>query len=114
MSAMDIDREVFADLQASAGAEFVADLVETFAQESGQALLELRRALQQGAAVAFRRHAHSIKSSAQSLGALRLADVARQLEIGGLALAQDEPAVLDRLDQEFELGVSLLRGLCRA
>jgi HPt (histidine-containing phosphotransfer) domain-containing protein len=86
-----IDPATFAELQETAGADFVADLVATFVdEEAPQMLAELRAARAEGAAERFRRAAHSLKSNANTFGALRLGEMARALELGGLP-ADDAP-----------------------
>ena len=80
-----IDAATFAELQEAAGAEFVGELIGTFLEEAPQMLAELRAAQAAGAADDFRRAAHSIKSNANTFGALRLGEMARELELGGLA-----------------------------
>jgi HPt (histidine-containing phosphotransfer) domain-containing protein len=86
-----IDPATFAELQETAGADFVADLVATFVdEEAPQMLAELRAAQAEGAAERFRRAAHSLKSNANTFGALRLGEMARALELGGLP-ADDAP-----------------------
>ncbi len=79
-----IDDAVFAELQATAGADFVAELVGTFFEEAPQMLAELRAALAAGAAEPFRRAAHSLKTNAHTFGAMALGAKARELELGGL------------------------------
>ena len=79
-----IDRAVYAELQDTAGAEFVAELVDTFLEEAPGMLAELRSARADGHAERFRRAAHSLKSNGNTFGALRLAALARELELKGL------------------------------
>jgi HPt (histidine-containing phosphotransfer) domain-containing protein len=91
MTAAPIDPATFAELQDTAGADFVADLVATFVdEEAPQMLAELRAARAEGAAERFRRAAHSLKSNANTFGALPLGELARALELGGLP-ADDAP-----------------------
>jgi HPt (histidine-containing phosphotransfer) domain-containing protein len=87
MSGPAIDDVAFAELQASAGAEFVDGLVDTFLAEAPRMLAELRAAAEGANAEAFRRAAHSLKSNASTFGAAPLAAMARELELGGLAAA---------------------------
>ena len=97
-----IDHTVFAALAESVGAEFVRELVDTFAVEAAGMREELRAAYEARDADRFRRTAHSLKSNAQTFGALRLAEAARALEHGGL------PADAAPLD---ELGSMLAQSL---
>src|ERR1700754_2109666 len=84
MTAVVIDPHTFDELQATAGADFVAELVDTFADEAPRLLDELRAAHAAGVAERFRRAAHSLKSNSHTFGATRLAAMARDLELGGL------------------------------
>jgi len=79
-----IDTAIYAELQDSAGAEFVAELVQTFLEEAPVMLAELEAALMDAAPDRFRRAAHSLKTNALTFGATQLAAQARELELGGL------------------------------
>jgi HPt (histidine-containing phosphotransfer) domain-containing protein len=103
-----IDAATFADLQDSAGADFVADLVGTFFEEAPQMLAELRAARADGHAERFRRAAHSLKSNSLTFGALRLGEMARALELGGIGA---EAAALDAIDAEYARVVAALKVL---
>ncbi len=110
MSAPIIDAATFAELQASAGADFVGDLVDTFLEEAPIMLAELKSALAASQAEPFRRAAHSLKSNANTFGALALGTIARNLELGGLD-AGKAPGALDRLDQEYRRAAAALSEL---
>ncbi|WP_298830543.1 Hpt domain-containing protein [uncultured Piscinibacter sp.] len=101
-----IDVAVFSELQAQAGADFVAELVATFADEGADLLVALRSAAAQGEATSFRRAAHSIKSNAIAFGARALAEQARALELGGLP---NDSAGIDVLSTLFESTIAALR-----
>jgi histidine phosphotransfer protein HptB len=106
-----IDSKVFAELQATAGAEFVAELVDTFLEEMPGMLAELRAALAAADAERFRRAAHSLKSNANTFGAHELAAMARQLELGGLsgdAAGERVPA----LEGKCARAAAALKALC--
>lgn len=107
-----IDLTTFAELQDSAGAEFVAELVGTFLEEGPQMLLELRQARAAAEDERFRRAAHSLKSNCNTFGALNLGLMARELELRGLA---DDPALdataLDSLNAAYAQTAAALRGL---
>ncbi len=79
-----LDADVFDALQDSMGEDFVADLVTTFLDEAPAMISDLKAAAAQGDADGFRRAAHSLKSNANVFGAIGLADLARQMELGGL------------------------------
>lgn len=109
-SKMLIDPQTFGDLQANAGADFVVELVETFADEAPRILNELREALAAGAADRFRRAAHSLKSNSNTFGATRLAEMARELELGGLP-ADEAPVAA--VVTEFQRTIAALKALAR-
>jgi HPt (histidine-containing phosphotransfer) domain-containing protein len=110
MNDQPIDAATFAELQEATGAEFVADLVATFVgEEAPQMLAELRAARAEGAAERFRRAAHSLKSNANTFGALRLGEMARALELGGLP-ADDAP--LAALESACADAAAALKQLC--
>jgi len=110
MAASVIDGATFAELQASAGEDFVGELIDTFFEEAPTMLAELRRAAAAGDAEAFRRAAHSLKSNANTFGALALGALARELELGGLDPARAADA-LTGLDEEYRRAAAALAEL---
>ena len=110
MTGVTIDSTTFAELQATAGSDFVAELVDTFAEEAPQMLSELRSAHAAASAERFRRAAHSLKSNGNTFGAMRLAEMARALELGGLP---DSTAPLDSVATELDSALSALKALAR-
>jgi HPt (histidine-containing phosphotransfer) domain-containing protein len=103
-----IDRATFAELQASAGEDFVKELVDTFLEEAPVMFDELRAAFATGDADAFRRAAHSLKSNSQTFGALRLGAMARTLELEGLP---PDAAPVDALAQAYAAAKTALAAL---
>ncbi|HYN60915.1 MAG TPA: Hpt domain-containing protein [Rubrivivax sp.] len=103
-----IDAATFAELQDTAGADFVGELVATFIEEAPQMLAELRAAQAGGSAEAFRRAAHSLKSNSHTFGAGRLGEMARTLELGGMPAGA---APLDALDAEYARVAAALQEL---
>ncbi|HKQ26310.1 MAG TPA: Hpt domain-containing protein [Burkholderiales bacterium] len=107
-----IDQDVYAELQETAGAEFVAELVDTFLEEAPGMLAELRSARAENHSERFRRGAHSLKSNSNTFGALKLAALARDLEIKGLdADPARDMAVLAELDAECARAAAALKVL---
>jgi len=109
MSESEIDLTTFEELKASAGDEFVTELVGTFREEAPGMLAELRSAHAAGAAERFRRAAHSLKSNSNTFGALRLGALARELELGAMPA---DTALLDALDAEYARAAAALKALC--
>jgi HPt (histidine-containing phosphotransfer) domain-containing protein len=84
-----------------------ADLIDIFLTELDKNLPLLRNALhcnaQEGDGLSVERFAHSLKSSAVNVGAMRIAALARQLEATAPTLAHAELLLqLDRLSGELE------------
>ena len=75
-----IDATVFARLQQEHDAEVLGAVIDLFVEEVPLLLTQLDAALAAGDVEAFRRHAHTIKSNADTLGATALAALARELE----------------------------------
>jgi HPt (histidine-containing phosphotransfer) domain-containing protein len=104
-----LDAAAYAELQDTMGADFAAELLETFLVEGPVMLDALRRAAAAGDAEGFRRAAHSIKSNAGLFGATALADMARCMELGGLPTAAP-----DAIEAEYRRAAVALRGLLDA
>ena len=105
-----VDLPTFTELQNNTGADFVIELVATFLAEAPGMQAELRAAWAAGAADRFRRAAHSLKTNAQTFGALRLAEAARGLELRGLPR---DAAALDELDAGCHEALAALQTLAR-
>jgi CheY-like chemotaxis protein len=80
LAAAAIDRAAVDRLAATMGGAFVTELIDTFAGDARQLIATLERALGETDLDAFRRAAHSLKSTSESLGAPELAALARELE----------------------------------
>jgi HPt (histidine-containing phosphotransfer) domain-containing protein len=104
-----IDRAVFSELQATAGADFVAELVQTFFEEAPQMIGELRAAQAAGGPERFRRAAHSLKTNANTFGATALGAKARELELNGLPT---DASGVDALQALYETAAGALKELC--
>ena len=110
-----IDRAVFANLRSTTGAEFVAELVDTFIEEAPGILAELRDACADGDAERFRRAAHSLKSNGNTFGALKLAALARELELKGLDTKSiGNATALTALEAEYTRAAAELKALRNA
>jgi histidine phosphotransfer protein HptB len=109
--AQPIDGDVFAELQDSAGADFVVELVDAFADEAPGLLAAMRTALAGGDVATFRRAAHSLKSNGQTFGAGEFAALAREMERG--EEASRSAAALDRLEALLAQAIKALRELCQ-
>jgi HPt (histidine-containing phosphotransfer) domain-containing protein len=80
-----LDKAVLAELQATTGDDlaFVRELVETYLADVPIQLEGIADAIGADDAAALVRPAHTLKSSSATVGAMRLAGVARELEMTG-------------------------------
>ena len=92
-----IDLATFEKLTKDVGADFVGELIATYCEETPQLIAKLRYALGANDADAFRRAAHSIKSTSATFGALSLGEMARELEMMGRA--GDLAGALEKVDR---------------
>ncbi len=83
MSQNIIDGPTFEELKATMGEDFIPELISTYLEEIPALLATLEQSLAQNNAEAFRRAAHSIKSSSASMGAMDFSAQARELEMIG-------------------------------
>ena len=99
-----IDIGTFQQLNADLGEEFISELVATYCTETPELIVSLQKAFQDLDSETFRRAAHSIKSSSASLGAMRLSEQARQLEMIGKSGDLAEAAgLLENFQAEYVL-----------
>jgi HPt (histidine-containing phosphotransfer) domain-containing protein len=112
MQFSEIDGATIAELKVTMGADFLPELIETYLEETPQLIERLRKAFSDSDADAFRRQAHSIKSSSASLGALKFSELARELEMLGKGgdLTGASPK-LEELEKAFQQVTLALQGL---
>jgi HPt (histidine-containing phosphotransfer) domain-containing protein len=107
-----IDPATYRELQNTAGADFAAELVDTFLEEAPAMLAELRSARAASDAERFRRAAHSLKSNCQTFGATALGALARELELNGIdADPARGDAALNALDAAYKQAAAALKEL---
>jgi HPt (histidine-containing phosphotransfer) domain-containing protein len=80
-----LDTSVLAALYDSVGGDdaFIADLVETYLSDGAVQLAAIDEAVRSSEAEALVRPAHTLKSSSRTLGANRLGELSRQIEMLG-------------------------------
>ena len=109
-----VDRTAIDRLVATMGAPFVVELIHTFVDDGRDLIAALHRTLAASDIDAFRRAAHSLKSTGETVGATGLAAIARELEASARAgsLAGVEARVR-QVDQAFEIATHTLEELRR-
>lgn len=94
------------ELGATAGPGLIPALVDAFITSSPVLLATMRSALTRNDTNSLRSAAHELKGSAANMGATRVADLARQVEIGGQT---PDVELLDLLTSELDRAHHLLR-----
>lgn len=99
MSGSVIDKATLDNLVAATDEEFVAELIETFLEDSPELIAQLKQSLNENDSPAFQRAAHTLKSNSASFGAMNLSEMAKELEMMGksedLSQALEKIAILE-------------------
>jgi CheY-like chemotaxis protein len=113
-SASAIDPKKFEIFRQSMGADFILEVIEVFNEDAPKLLRDLQQALTTHDADLFRRAAHSLKSNSAEFGAMKLSEMAKELEImgkaGRLAEVSDKVA---RAEAEYEIVKKALQELTK-
>ena len=104
-----VDRAVIERLGGTMDRAFVVELIDTFIADARDLVTALRAALGRTDRDGFRRAAHSLKSTSESLGAGGLAALARELEL--LGQAGDLHEAGDRVEQLANLNERVAHAL---
>jgi HPt (histidine-containing phosphotransfer) domain-containing protein len=75
-----IDQATFAELKQMSGGDFINELIDAFLEDAPNMLHNMQLALDVNDVESFRRNAHSLKSNANTFGAVELATLAKELE----------------------------------
>jgi HPt (histidine-containing phosphotransfer) domain-containing protein len=93
-----IDVTIYNNLKVMMGDDYIGELIDAYFEETPQLIGQIERAYGSGDADAFRRAAHSLKSSSASFGAIQFSARAKELEMigkeGSLAGVSDKVASL--------------------
>ena len=96
-----LDPAVLEELEASVGAEFLAELVQTFLEEAPAMIETMSASAASEDADGLRRAAHSLKSNANTFGLAALAEVAKRIELEGAGAAPEETLAHQLLELEL-------------
>ena len=75
-----IDQATFDDLKQISGEDFINELIDAFLDDAPTMIQNMQSALDAKDVESFRRNAHSMKSNANTFGALELGALAKELE----------------------------------
>ena len=108
----DVDERILDDLLASVEGDraFVIDLIEAYLSDGAEQVAQVEAAIDAANLEALVRPAHSLKSSSATVGAARLAAMARELELAGREGRLDDGGARGMaLRTAWEAGGSALR-----
>ena len=75
-----IDKATFNELKQISGEDFINELIDAFLDDAPNMLKNMKTALKTKDVESFRRNAHSMKSNANTFGAMELGVLAKELE----------------------------------
>lgn len=78
-----INKTTFEELKQMSGADFINELIDAFLDDAPNMFQNMQNALNAKDAESFRRNAHSLKSNANTFGAMELGALAKELEMMG-------------------------------
>ena len=76
-----IDQATFEELKQMSGEDFITELIDAFLDDAPNMLSNMQSALDTKDVESFRRNAHSLKSNANTFGAIELGTLAKELEL---------------------------------
>ena len=95
------------------GDTFIAEIAQLFLEEAGKSVEEMRLACEQANWLKVGHLAHSMKSSAATLGLMRLSEACRDLERAGQGPLSTPatPALASEVIHQFERAIPTLKKL---
>jgi len=75
-----IDKATFEELKQISGEDFINELIDAFLDDAPNMIQNMQSALETKDIESFRRNAHSMKSNANTFGAMELGMLAKELE----------------------------------
>ena len=106
-----IDRATFNELKQMSGANFIDELIDAFLGEAPTMIQNMYSALETKDTESFRRNAHSLKSNANTFGAMGLGALAKDLEFMARENNLEIGNKLEILNEEFTRVAEELKGM---
>ena len=104
-----IDKSAFEELKQMSGEDFINELIDAFLEEGPSMLNSLRKALDARDVESFRRNAHSLKTNANTFGAIELSSLAKELEFMARDNNLEVGNRLEILNQSFSAAAAELK-----
>ena len=115
---MGLDQNALGQLRAldsDGSARILVQIVNSYLVDAPALIQKMRAALAVDDIVSLTRNAHSLKSTSLSLGAIRVSEIAREMETAGRSKATGAcPALLMALSAEYAVAEQLLKAECAA
>ena len=106
-----IDKATFEELKQISGADFINELIDAFLDDAPNMMQNMQAALDTKDVESFRRNAHSLKSNANTFGAIELGVLAKELELMAKESNLDIGNRLEVLKEAFGKVAEELRGM---
>jgi HPt (histidine-containing phosphotransfer) domain-containing protein len=106
-----IDQTTFEELKQMSGGDFINELIDAFLEDAPNMLSNMQLALDVKDIESFRRNAHSLKSNANTFGAVELASLAKELELMAKENNLNIGNRLEILEDAFATVAEELRGM---
>ena len=106
-----IDQTTFEELKQMSGEDFINELIDAFLDDAPNMIQNMESALEARDVESFRRNAHSLKSNANTFGAMELATLAKELEFMGKENNLDVGYRLEVLNEAFGKVAEELKGM---
>lgn len=106
-----IDQATFEELKHMSGGDFINELIDAFLEDGPNMLNNMHLALDTKDIESFRRNAHSLKSNANTFGAVELASLAKELESMAKENSLNIGNRLEVLQDAFAAVAEELRGM---
>ena len=106
-----IDLATFEELKQMSGEDFINELIDAFLDDAPNMIQNMQAALATKDVESFRRNAHSLKSNANTFGAMELAALAKELEFMGKENNLDVGYRLEVLNEAFGKVAEELKGM---
>ena len=106
-----IDPTTFNELKQMSGGDFINELIDAFLDDAPNMIQNMHTALNTNDVESFRRNAHSLKSNANTFGALELGALAKELEVMAKENNLKIGNRLDILNEMFDKVAEELKGM---
>lgn len=106
-----IDESVFNELKQISGTDFINELIDAFLEDAPNMIQNMQTAIDTKDIESFRRNAHSLKSNANTFGAIALGVLAKELEFMAKENNLEIGNRLEVLKTAFDTAAVELRGM---